>query len=69
MDSHEEDAAGGLLAALVLHERARILGAYNIRTSFPSCMSMKHVLTLDSADVLHHLRKELLRTTLGIRHR
>jgi ATP-binding cassette subfamily A (ABC1) protein 3 len=33
MDSHQEDAARRLRAPLVLHERARILGAHNIRTS------------------------------------
>jgi hypothetical protein len=31
MDSHKEDNAGGLLAALVLHERPRILGSYYFR--------------------------------------
>jgi hypothetical protein len=36
MDSYEEDAAGGVLAPLVLYERARLLGAYHLRTPLPS---------------------------------
>jgi hypothetical protein len=31
MDPYQEDAAGGVLAALVLHEHSRLLGAYHFR--------------------------------------
>jgi hypothetical protein len=61
MDSHQEDAAGGVLATLVLHERSRLLGAHHIRTLPPFCIfTLRQLLTMAFVDVFYYICKELL---------
>jgi hypothetical protein len=69
MDSHKEDTAGGLLAALVLHERPRILGSYYFRMAPLPLYYFEFWLTMAPSDVLHYIRKELLHSSLRIRYR
>jgi hypothetical protein len=59
VDSHKEDAADCRRPAMVLHQRARLLGAHHL------CMRGRfdpwdRLADTPSTDVLHHLCKELL---------